>query len=85
MWGARWGLLYERLLNGKAIPEVRMNENENSDSSPRSKKPYVKPAFVVVALRPDEAVLGACKTNGASGPGNRGRCRSLGNCSSQGS
>ena len=62
-----------------------MNENENDDSSPRSKKPYEKPAFVVVALRPDEAVLGACKTNGASGPGNRGRCRSIGNCSSQGS
>ena len=85
MRSARWRLLYERRLNGLAIPEVRMNENENNDSSPRSKKPYVKPAFVVVALRPDEAVLGACKTNGASGPGNRGRCRSLSNCSSQGS
>lgn len=63
-----------------------MNENENDDSSPLSKKPYVKPAFLVIALRPDEAVLGACKTNGSAGPGNRGRCRSIGsNCSSQGS
>ncbi len=46
-----------------------MNENEKDDSSPRSKKPYVKPAFLVIALRPDEAVLGACKTNGASRAG----------------
>jgi hypothetical protein len=72
-------------LNGLAIAEVRMNENHRDDPTPPSRKRYEKPAFVVVALKPDEAVLGACKTNGASGPGNRGRCRSLGNCSSQGS
>jgi len=62
-----------------------VSEGRNEDSK-RPKRPYQKPTFAVVALRPDEAVLGACKTNGASGPGNRGRCRSVGvNCSSQGS
>jgi hypothetical protein len=32
------------------------------------KKPYRKPELTQVALRPDEAVLGACKISGASGP-----------------
>ena len=85
MWSARWGLLYERRLNGNAIPEVRMNENENNDSSPRSKKPYERPAFVVVALRPDEAVLGSCKSATASGAGTVGRCGNPTPCNRLGS
>ncbi len=32
------------------------------------KKPYMKPEVTQVPLRPDEAVLGACKTAGVSGP-----------------
>ena len=49
------------------------------------KKAYQKPRLVQIALRPDEAVLGACKSGSASGPGNRGKCTSLSPCSSQGS
>jgi hypothetical protein len=59
-------------------------DNGKIDEKPRRKRPYVKPAVVVVALRPDEAVLGACKTSAASGPGSGGSC-SPSRCRSQGS
>lgn len=62
-----------------------MDEVEKDDTK-RLKRTYRKPAFAVVALRPEEAVLGACKTNGSSGPSASKRCRNVGvNCSSQGS
>lgn len=32
------------------------------------KKPYMKPEVTQVPLRPEEAVLGACKTVSVSGP-----------------
>ena len=32
------------------------------------KKPYVKPEIKKVSLRPEEAVLGFCKTNVVAGP-----------------
>ncbi|MDA2910071.1 hypothetical protein MYX04_03945 [Nitrospiraceae bacterium AH_259_D15_M11_P09] len=32
------------------------------------KKPYMKPEVTQVSLRPDEAVLGGCKTPSTSGP-----------------
>lgn len=53
----------------------------------RAKRPYVKPEIKQVALRPDEAVLGACKSSsgsGGSGPGG-GNCRTPIPCSSLGS
>jgi hypothetical protein len=53
----------------------------------RKKRQYVKPEITQVALRPEEAVLGACKgaTGGAgSGPGG-GNCRRPVPCSSLGS
>jgi len=34
----------------------------------QQKKPYVKPEVTQVPLRPDEAVLGNCKTTNVSGP-----------------
>ena len=34
----------------------------------REKRPYRKPAVKQVPLRPDEAVLGGCKSNGQYGP-----------------
>ena len=34
------------------------------------KKPYDKPDIRQVSLRPEEAVLGSCKTSKVSGPGN---------------
>jgi hypothetical protein len=45
------------------------------------KKPYRKPELTQVALRPDEAVLGACKISGGGGP--IGTCGTT--CSSAGS
>ena len=49
------------------------------------KKTYQKPEAVRVALRPDEAVLGNCKSGSASGPGGSGSCIVVGTCFSQGS
>lgn len=43
---------------------------EPSDKQISDKKPYTKPEIAQVALRPEEAVLGACKTSKVSGPGN---------------
>lgn len=46
-----------------------------------SKKPYAKPEIKQVTLRPEEAVLGSCKTSKISGPG-QGRCSVPSPCSS---
>jgi len=48
------------------------------------KKKYEKPEAKRFPLRPDEAVLGFCKTNAASGPSSAG-CRGARACSSPGS
>lgn len=48
------------------------------------KKPYTRPEVKQVPLRPDEAVLGACKTGGYYGP-TAPNCKPLGNCSGMGS
>ena len=47
----------------------------------RGKKPYVKPEIQEVPLRPEEAVLGGCKTSSSSGPAQH-RCSSPLSCSS---
>ena len=52
----------------------------NAGDSPRDKKMYVKPEVKRVMLRPEEAVLGSCKTNKVSGPG-QGKCTAPSNCS----
>jgi hypothetical protein len=36
-------------------------------SQPESRKPYEKPQLTTISLRPEEAVLGACKVFGHSG------------------
>ncbi len=33
---------------------------------------YEPPRLTAISLRPEEAVLGACKNSGGSGPGNTG-------------
>jgi len=48
------------------------------------KKKYEKPEAKRFPLRPDEAVLGFCMTNAASGPGTTG-CRGTRACSAPGS
>jgi hypothetical protein len=49
-----------------------------------AKKPYEKPEAKRFPLRPEEAVLGFCKTNASSGPSNFG-CRGVSACSIPGS
>jgi len=40
----------------------------NPEEPGPTKKPYEKPTLSEVALRPEEAVLGNCKTAGTPGP-----------------
>jgi hypothetical protein len=49
-----------------------------------SKKTYESPHLTTISLRPEEAVLGACKVVG-SGSGMQGTCGFIGGCPVQGS
>jgi hypothetical protein len=55
-----------------------------SDPKATGKRPYQKPELTQVSLRPEEAVLGSCKTKSSSGPG-QGTCRAPAVCSTVGS
>lgn len=48
------------------------------------RRPYVTPEVRKVHLRPEEAVLGNCKSSNVAGPGNA-TCASAGNCFTLGS
>lgn len=48
------------------------------------KRRYEKPELTQVSLRPEEAVLGACKKGNVSGPG-QPKCNNPAPCSSIGS
>ena len=50
----------------------------------QTKKAYEKPVVRRFPLRPEEAVLGFCKTNASSGPSGGG-CRGVGSCLTPGS
>ena len=54
------------------------------DSRPETKKKYEPPAFSVISLRPEEAVLGHCKSMSMGGPV-QSLCANLPGCSSVGS
>jgi hypothetical protein len=56
-----------------------MDEFMTSDK-PNQKRPYAKPQIQEVPLRPDEAVLGGCKTSSGSGPAQL-RCTMPSSCS----
>lgn len=43
----------------------------------QKKQPYEKPAVKRFSLRPEEAVLGTCKTPSQSGPGTSGLCHGV--------
>ena len=60
-----------------------MTTEQPEQPGPR-RKPYEKPAVSEVALRPDEAVLGSCKTMMVAGPV-EASCGDLGGCFSIGS
>jgi hypothetical protein len=57
-----------------------MDETSSKDRPGDPRKPYAKPQVQEVPLRPDEAVLGGCKTSSVSGPAQH-RCTSPSNCS----
>jgi hypothetical protein len=48
-----------------------------SEGAPEKKKPYESPRVTIISLRPEEAVLGACKNPSTSGPVS-GSCSSVG-------
>jgi hypothetical protein len=52
--------------------------------TPKTRREYAAPQVTRVHLRPEEAVLGACKNGSASGPGGSG-CATIAVCSSAGS
>ena len=60
-----------------------MNDKSEIEATP-TKKRYEKPEVTQVSLRPEEAVLGACKAGRVSGPG-QPRCGVPAPCSSLGS
>lgn len=53
-------------------------------SLPKKKKPYESPKLVVISLRPEEAVLGNCKSMTSSGPVSSS-CAAIGTCRTLGS
>jgi hypothetical protein len=56
-------------------------DDTTANQKPDDKKPYAKPQIQEVPLRPDEAVLGGCKTASVSGPAQH-RCTIPSACSS---
>ena len=61
-----------------------MDETTSKDQAEGPKRPYAKPQIQEVPLRPDEAVLGGCKTASLSGPAQH-RCNTPSPCSAAGS
>lgn len=61
-------------------------DESNGEEQKGKKPPYTKPELRRVDLRPEEAVLGNCKTSGHAGPGSGSSCAPVGAaCSVQGS
>ncbi len=58
-----------------------MDDKTDNVTSVDEKRPYAKPEVREVPLRPEEAVLGACKTSARSGPA-QVRCNFPSTCSS---
>jgi len=48
--------------------------NDQQQNLTKERKGYQKPQVIQIPLRPDEAVLGFCKSTNAGGPGNRNIC-----------
>ncbi len=62
-----------------------MTEKDRPASeAPLSRRTYEPPSVERIELRPEEAVLGSCKTGSTGGP-RASRCRSLATCSTIGS
>jgi hypothetical protein len=55
-----------------------------NDKGPREKKEYEPPKVVIINLRPEEAVLGSCKSSTHGGPAGH-PCCTAGSCMCSGS
>ncbi len=64
------------------MPDQIQSQDQNTA---HGAKPYEAPKIIRVSLRPDEAVLGHCKTPGSAGPAAPGCGMALGGCMSFGS
>ncbi|HKV25379.1 MAG TPA: hypothetical protein VJN93_12370 [Candidatus Acidoferrum sp.] len=60
------------------------DEQDKKPVEQQQKAPYEPPKVIRVSLRPEEAVLGACKITGHAGPVS-GSCRSFVACRTLGS
>lgn len=62
-----------------------MTDQDHQETQPApARRPYEPPSIARVELRPEEAVLGSCKTGSSGGP-RASRCRSVASCSTIGS
>jgi hypothetical protein len=59
-----------------------MNRELNQDAG---KKMYEPPRLTTISLRPEEAVLGHCKSPSGGGNSTMGSCQPVGICNSVGS
>ena len=59
-------------------------KDANERNAQKEKRPYVKPEIQQVQLKPEEAVLGGCKTTTAAGPARVTCDFGVGNCSAMG-
>jgi hypothetical protein len=65
--------------------EARIGDPMKSElNHAKGKKQYESPTLTTISLRPEEAVLGHCKTSGTGGPV-QSTCTLIGPCSSVGS
>ena len=73
-----------RMFETRKMKEMAQFESEEAEKD--KKELYQAPSVIRVSLRPEEAVLGHCKVNGAAGPVGGG-CRTVGpiTCKSIGS
>ncbi|MGD0101040.1 MAG: hypothetical protein ABSC60_11895 [Acidobacteriota bacterium] len=59
--------------------------NTRTENQPEKKEAYVKPQVKQILLKPEEAILGACKTSSIAGPA-QAKCNNAGiHCSNIGS
>jgi hypothetical protein len=58
---------------------------ETQEQNAEEKKPYIKPEAKRFPLRPEEAVLGNCKSSVSAGQNGASNCVSFGICNVQGS
>ena len=57
-------------------------KDSNKRNAQKDKKPYLKPEIKQVQLKPEEAVLGGCKTDVLAGPARINCGFGVGQCSS---